>query len=191
MIHWRFKKIIFVDRRKMRIYRKGLIWVQLMAVFFVGFLGVSEALAAGDTPVKKGDVVRLHYTGTLEDGSVFDTSKTRNEPLKFTAGSGQVIPGFDHAVMGMKKGEEKKFTIQPADAYGERKPEFTKIVPRKNLPQNHTPEKGMKLVMGGPNGQQIPATITEVTDENVTLDLNHPLAGKTLTFDIEIVEISH
>jgi FKBP-type peptidyl-prolyl cis-trans isomerase 2 len=175
----------------MRIYGKGLIWVQMMAMLCVGFMGVSEALAAGDTAVKKGDTVSLHYTGTLEDGSVFDTSKTRNEPLKFTAGSGQVIPGFDHAVMGMKKGEEKKFTLKPADAYGERKPEFTKIVPRKNLPQNHKPEKGMKLVMGAPNGRQIPATITEVTDENVTLDLNHPLAGKALTFDIQIVEISH
>jgi FKBP-type peptidyl-prolyl cis-trans isomerase 2 len=175
----------------MRIYGKRLIWVQVMAVFFVACLGVSGALAAGGAAVKKGDTVSLHYTGTLEDGSVFDTSKTRNQPLKFTAGSGQVIPGFDHAVMGMKKGEEKKFTLQPADAYGERKPEFTKIVPRKNLPQNHKPEKGMKLVMGTPNGQQIPATITEVTDENVTLDLNHPLAGKALTFDIKIVEIAH
>lgn len=175
----------------MRIYGKRWVWIQMMAVFFVGFLGVSEALAADDTAVKKGDVVSLHYTGTLEDGSVFDTSKTRNEPLKFTAGSGQVIPGFDHAVMGMKKGEEKKFTLQPADAYGERKPDFTKIVPRKHLPQNHQPKPGMKLVMGGPDGRQIPATITQVTDENVTLDLNHPLAGEALTFDIKVVEISH
>lgn len=175
----------------MRIYRKSLFFVQLMAILFVGFLGVSEALADDKGAVKKGDMVSLHYTGTLEDGSVFDTSKKRNEPLKFTAGSGQVIPGFDKAVVGMKKGEEKKFTLQPAEAYGDRKPDLTQTVPRKQLPKDHEPKPGMMLVMGTPNGQQVPATITAVTADNVTLDLNHPLAGKALTFDIQIVEISH
>ena len=175
----------------MRIDGKGLFWVQLMAILFIGFLGVSQALADDQAAVKKGDVVSLHYTGTLEDGSVFDTSKKRNEPLKFTAGSGQVIPGFDHAVVGMKKGEEKKFTLQPADAYGERKPDMTQTVPRKHLPKDQEPKPGMMLVMGNPSGQQVPAVITEVTAENVVLDMNHPLAGKALTFDIEIVEISH
>ena len=162
-----------------------------MAILFIGFLGVSQALADDQAAVKKGDVVSLHYTGTLEDGSVFDSSKKRNEPLKFTAGSGQVIPGFDQAVVGMKKGEEKKFTLQPADAYGDRKPDMTQTVPRKHLPKNHEPKPGMMLVMGTPSGQQVPAVITEVTTENVILDLNHPLAGKALTFDIKIVEISH
>ncbi len=175
----------------MRIFGKCLISVQLLAVLFVGVLSVSGALADDKAAVKKGDKVSLHYTGTLEDGSVFDTSIKRNEPLKFTAGSGQVIPGFDKAVVGMKKGEEKKFTLQPADAYGERKPEMTQTVPRKHLPQNHEPKPGMMLVMGAPDGRQVPATITAVTAENVTLDLNHPLAGKALTFDIKIVEISH
>jgi peptidylprolyl isomerase len=173
----------------MRIYGKWLFGIQLMAILFVGYLGVAEALAEDKAAVKKGDKVSLHYTGTLEDGRVFDSSKKRNEPLKFTAGSGQVIPGFDQAVVGMKKGEEKKFTLQAADAYGERKPEMTQTVPRKHLPQNHEPKPGMMLVMGTPDGRQVPATITEVTAENVTLDLNHPLAGKALTFDIEIVEI--
>jgi FKBP-type peptidyl-prolyl cis-trans isomerase 2 len=175
----------------MRIDRKGLFGLQLLAILFVGFLGVSHALADDKAAVKKGDVVSLHYTGTLEDGSVFDTSKKRNEPLKFTAGSGQVIPGFDQAVVGMKKGEGKKFTLQPADAYGERKPDMTQTVPRKHLPKEHEPKPGMMLVMGTPSGQQVPAVITEVTAENVVLDMNHPLAGKALTFDIEIVEISH
>jgi FKBP-type peptidyl-prolyl cis-trans isomerase 2 len=175
----------------MRIDGKGLFGVQLMAILFVGFLGVSQALADDQAAVKKGDVVSLHYTGTLEDGSVFDTSKKRNEPLKFTAGSGQVIPGFDQAVVGMKKGEEKKFTLQPTDAYGERKPDMTQTVPRKHLPKDQEPKPGMMLVMGTPDGQQVPAKITEVTADNVVLDLNHPLAGKALTFDIEIVEISH
>ena len=175
----------------MRYYGKGLLGIQLMAILFIGFLGVSKALADDKGAVKKGDKVSLHYTGTLEDGRVFDSSKKRNEPLKFTAGSGQVIPGFDQAVVGMKKGEEKKFTLQPADAYGERKPEMTQTVPRKHLPQDHEPKPGMMLVMGTPDGRQVPATITAVTPENVTLDLNHPLAGKALTFDIQIVEISH
>jgi FKBP-type peptidyl-prolyl cis-trans isomerase 2 len=175
----------------MRIDGKRLFWVQLMAILFVGFLGVSQALADDQAAVKKGDVVSLHYTGTLEDGSVFDTSKKRNEPLKFTAGSGQVIPGFDHAVVGMKKGEGKKFTLQPADAYGERKPDMTQTVPRKHLPKDQEPKPGMMLVMGTPSGQQVPAVITEVTADNVVLDMNHPLAGKALTFDIEIVEVSH
>lgn len=175
----------------MRNYGKKLSVIYAGLILFVGFLGVSQALADDNAAVKKGDTVSLHYTGTLEDGSVFDTSKKRNEPLKFTAGSGQVIPGFDKAVVGMKKGEEKKFTLQPADAYGDRKPEMTHTVPRKQLPPEHEPKLGMMLVMGTPQGQQVPAVITKVTKENVTLDLNHPLAGKALTFDIKIVEISH
>ncbi len=175
----------------MRIYGKSLFILQIGIILFVGFLGLSQAFADDKAAIKKGDKVSLHYTGTLEDGSVFDTSEKRNEPLKFTAGSGQVIPGFDKAVVGMKKGEKKKFTLQPSEAYGDRKPEMTHTVPRKQLPQDHEPKPGMMLVMGTPQGKQVPAVITEVTKENVTLDLNHPLAGKVLTFDIKIVEISH
>lgn len=175
----------------MRNYGKRLSLIHAGLILFVGFWGVSQALADDNAAIKKGDQVSLHYTGTLEDGSVFDTSKKRNKPLQFTAGSGQVIPGFDRAVVGMKKGEEKKFTLQPSDAYGDRKPNMTQTVPRKHLPKNHEPKPGMMLVMGTPEGQQVPAVITDVTDENVTLDLNHPLAGKVLTFDIKIVEISH
>lgn len=175
----------------MRIYGKLLSLLQIGVILMVGLLGVSQALADDNAAVKKGDTVSLHYTGTLDDGSVFDTSEKRKEPLKFTAGSGQVIPGFDKAVIGMKKGDEKKFTLQPSDAYGDRRPELTQSVPRKQLPQDHEPKPGMMLVMGTPEGRQMPATITEVTEENVTLDLNHPLAGKALTFAIKIVEVSH
>ncbi len=175
----------------MRTHSKGFFGIQLMTILSIGLLGLSQAMADDQAAVKKGDMVSLHYTGTLDDGSVFDTSTKRNEPLKFTAGSGQVIPGFDQAVVGMKKGEEKKFTLQPSDAYGDRKPEMTQTVPRKHLPQDHEPKPGMTLVMGTADGRQVPAVITEVTPENVTLDLNHPLAGKALTFDIKIVEISH
>ena len=175
----------------MRIYGKWMSLIQAGVIFIVGFVGVSQALAEDNAAIKKGDVVSLHYTGTLEDGSVFDTSKKRDTPLKFTAGSGQVIPGFDKAVMGMKKGEEKKFTLQPSEAYGERKPGLTQTIPRKLLPKNQEPKLGMMLALGTQDGRQIPATITKVTDENVTMDLNHPLAGKALTFAIEIVEISH
>jgi len=102
-----------------------------------------------------------------------------------------VIPGFDKAVVGMKKGEEKKFTLQPSEAYGHRKPNLTQTVYRKLLPKNHEPKPGMMLALGTSDGQQIPATITEVTKKNVTLDMNHPLAGKVLTFAIKIVEIAH
>ena len=175
----------------MRIYGKWLYLIQAGIIFFIGFLGVSQALADDNAAIKKGDQVSLHYTGTLKDGSVFDSTKKRNKPLKFTAGSGQVIPGFDKAVMGMKKGEEKKFTLEPSEAYGDRKPDLTQIMPRKLLPKNHEPKPGMMLALGTPDGQQIPATITKVTEENVTLDMNHPLAGKVLTFAIKIVEIVH
>jgi len=175
----------------MLIHGRWLSLIQTGVILYVGFFGVSQALADDSPAIKNGDQVSLHYTGTLEDGSVFDTSTKRNKPLKFIAGSGQVIPGFDKAVVGMKKGEEKKFTLQPSEAYGDRKPDLTQTVPRKHLPKNHEPKPGMMLVMGTPGGQQVPATITAVTDENVILDLNHPLAGKVLTFDIKIVEISH
>ncbi len=175
----------------MRIYGKWLSLIQTGVILLVGLLGVSQVLADDNAAVKKGDQVSLHYTGTLADGTVFDTSEKRNEPLKFTAGAGQMIPGFDKAVMGMKTGEEKKFTLQASEAYGDRKAELTQVVPRKQLPQDQEPKPGMMLVMGTPEGRQMPATITEVTDENVTLDLNHPLAGKALTFAIKIVEISH
>ena len=174
----------------MRIYVKRLFLIQV-AVFLIAGFGVnSQALAGSGPAAKKGDKVSLEYTGTLDDGTVFDSSDKHKTPLEFEVGSGQVIPGFDKAVTGMKKGEEKKFTLQPSEAYGERKPELTHVVPRSQLPKDHEPKKGMMLAVATPDGRQIPATITEVKGGNVTLDMNHPLAGKALTFNIKVVGIS-
>ena len=140
--------------------------------------------------VAKGDIVKVDYTGTFDDGTVFDSSEKHGHPLEFEAGSGQVIKGFDDAVMGMKKGEEKKIVIPPAEAYGEVKAELHKKVPRAQLPQDQEPKVGMVLAVGLPNGQQFPARIVAVTKDDVTIDLNHPLAGKTLHFKIKVAEIS-
>ncbi|MEK6939175.1 MAG: peptidylprolyl isomerase [Nanoarchaeota archaeon] len=132
----------------------------------------------------------MDYTGTFDDGTVFDESEKHGQPLEFEVGSGQVIKGFDDAVMGMKNGEEKKIVIPPAEAYGEVKAELRKKVPRKQLPQDQEPKVGMVLAVGLPNGMQFPARIMEVTTDDVTIDLNHPLAGKTLHFKIKVVNVA-
>ncbi|MBI4147149.1 peptidylprolyl isomerase [Candidatus Woesearchaeota archaeon] len=143
-----------------------------------------------ETVITKGDKVKVDYTGTFDDGTVFDASEKHGQPLEFKVGSGQVIKGFDDAVVGMKKGQEKKIVIPPAEAYGEFKAELHKKVPRKQLPQDQEPKVGMILAIGLPNGQQFPARIITVTTEDVTIDLNHPLAGKTLHFKIKVAEVS-
>ncbi len=140
--------------------------------------------------VKKGNKVKVDYTGTFDDGTVFDASEKHGQPLEFEVGAGQVIKGFDDAVVGMKKGEEKKIVISPAEAYGEVKAEMRKKVPRKQLPPDQEPKVGMILAVGLPNGQQFPARIIAVTTEDVTIDLNHPLAGKTLHFKIKVAEVA-
>jgi FKBP-type peptidyl-prolyl cis-trans isomerase 2 len=139
--------------------------------------------------IKKGDKVKVDYTGTLEDGTVFDTSEGK-QPLEFEAGSGQLIKGFDQAVIGMKKGEEKEITVKPSEAYGDVNPDMLKKVPRDQLPKEQEPKPGMMLALKTPDGKQFPAKITEVTDKEVTIDLNHPLAGKTLNFKVKIVDVS-
>ena len=140
--------------------------------------------------IKKGDKVKLDYVGTLEDGTEFDNSEKHGQPLEFEVGSGQVIKGFDDAVMGLKVGDEKEFTLEADEAYGPVNPELTKDIPRAQLPQGPEPQEGMMLGVQLPNGQQIPAKIVKVTDENVTIDLNHPLAGKKLTFKIKVVAVN-
>lgn len=142
--------------------------------------------------VKDGDTVKVHYTGKLGDGSVFDTSRDRNEPLEFTLGQGQLIPGFEKAVVGMDVGDSTSVDIPTDEAYGERRDDLEIEVPKNELPDNAEPEVGMQLQMQQQeNGQAIPVQITVVNEENVTLDANHPLAGKDLTFDIELVEVSN
>jgi len=138
---------------------------------------------------KKGDSVKIHYTGTLEDGKVFDSSAGR-DPLGFTLGGGQVIVGFEEAVLGMAIGDKKKVTVPSHKAYGEKNEELVIEVPRNQVPPDLNPEVDQKLQMGGPNGELVVVTVVAVTDEAVVLDANPPLAGKDLTFDLELVAIS-
>ncbi len=138
--------------------------------------------------VKTGDKVAIHYTGSLTDGTVFDSSEGR-APLEFTVGSGQIIPGLDAALPGMKVGERKKVTIAPADAYGDHHPEGVLEVPKSQLPDDLPLEVGTMLEMRSPDGRAAPVTITAVGEDSVTLDANHMLAGKELVFDFELVSI--
>ena len=140
------------------------------------------------TAAKSGDTVRIHYTGTLSDGSVFDSSEGR-EPLEFTLGSGQVIPGFDNGVTGMSVGEKKTIEIPSDEAYGPVHEEARQDVPRAQIPAEIPLEIGIQLQMQSPTGQVVPVTVVAITEEAVTLDANHPLAGKDLTFALELVSI--
>ena len=140
------------------------------------------------TAAKTGDNVKVHYTGTLEDGSTFDSS-VGLEPLEFTLGSGQVIAGFDEAVLGMTLGEKKNVHIPAEKAYGERNEEMVIDAPRDQVPADITPEVGQQLQMAGPDNQPILVKVVAVTDEHIQLDANPPLAGKDLTFDLELVAI--
>lgn len=141
------------------------------------------------TEVTSGATVRIHYTGTLEDGTVFDSSEGR-DPLEFTVGSGMIIPGLDRELPGMTVGEKKKVTIAPEDAYGPRQDGALLEVPRSDIPAEIPLELGLQLQMSGPQGQPMPVTVTELTDDSVTLDANHALAGQTLIFDFEVVAIN-
>ena len=138
--------------------------------------------------IENGKRVKVEYTGTLDDGTVFDSSEGK-APLEFTVGEGKVIKGFDDAVKEMSLDEEKEIKIPSAEAYGDIKAELVKKVPRDQLPKEQEPQVGMILGVGMPNGQQIPARITEVADNEVKIDLNHPLAGKNLNFKLKVVGV--
>ncbi len=142
--------------------------------------------------IKKGSKVKLDYEGTLEDGTVFDSSKhgDHSHPLEFEAGAGQMIKGFDEAVMGMKVDEEKTFKLTPEQAYGSPNTQLVQKIPRDKLPKEPEPQVGMMLAFAGPDGKQFPAKIKEVNDTEIVIDLNHPLAGKTLNFKIKILEVN-
>ncbi|WP_076792129.1 peptidylprolyl isomerase [Chlorobium sp. KB01] len=137
---------------------------------------------------KEGDIVKVHYTGTLDDGTMFDTSADR-EPLEFTIGGGQVIRGFDIAVMDMAPGEIRVSVIAPEDAYGVHSRELVTDVDRERFPADMELEIGQQLQVGLTDGQQAIVMVVDLSDTSVTLDANHPLAGQTLTFEIELVEI--
>lgn len=138
--------------------------------------------------VKPNDTIKVHYTGKLSDGRVFDSSVER-EPLEFTLGQGQLIPGFENGVIDMGIKEKKTVNIPFAEAYGERREDMVHEVPKNQLPPEIKPEVGMALMSQTPDGQEMRLTIADVKDESVIVDANHPLAGEDLTFEIELLEI--
>jgi len=138
---------------------------------------------------QKGDTVAIHYTGRLDDGTVFDTSESR-EPLEFTLGEGQVIPGFESVVEGMELGEEKTAVIPSDEAYGPRRDELLLKVARERLPEGLDPDVGQRLEMKTSDGQVVPVVVAHADDKDLVLDANHPLAGADLTFEIELVKIN-
>lgn len=135
-----------------------------------------------------GDRVQVHYTGRLDDGSVFDSSR-ESEPLEFEIGTGRVIPGFESAVEGMSVGESIEVELDPDEAYGERRDDLVMPVSRDQLPDELDPEVGDALEVQLGSGERTTATVVDADEASVTLDLNHPLAGRTLNFEVELLEI--
>jgi peptidylprolyl isomerase len=170
------------ERSVMIIKRMLLVTIVLLGALLVA--GCSATVSAAQA--KKGDNVQVHYTGKLADGTVFDSSVGK-DPIQFTVGAGQMIPGFDKAVEGMKAGEKKTITIPSAEAYGPRHEDLVIEVSLDQLPKDIA--VGRQLQSAQPDGAVIYATVTKISDTNVTLDTNHPLAGKDLTFEIELVKI--
>lgn len=139
--------------------------------------------------VKNNDTVKVHYTGKLENGQVFDSSVERGEPIQFTLGQGQLIPGFEKGLIDMRVNEKKTVNIPMEEAYGETNEQLIQEVPKSQLSEDIEPKVGMGLITQTPNGQEINLVVTEVKDESIVVDGNHPLAGKNLIFDLELVEI--
>jgi peptidylprolyl isomerase len=157
------------------------------AGFTENFYGSNEKEDAM-SKAKEGDRVKVHYSGFLEDGTIFDSSLKR-EPLEFTLGTGMVIPGFDRAILGMGVGDDKTVQIEAAEGYGTYNNDLIAEVPRSMLPQDITPEVGLQLNVRTRDGQQKIVSIAEVKDESLVLDANHVLAGKDLIFEIKLVDI--
>ena len=137
---------------------------------------------------KQGDSVRVHYTGKMDNGTQFDSSRG-GDPLEFTIGDGKIIPGFEEIVIGMKQGDTKTVTIPSDEAYGPRRDDRIITVDRDRVPEGMKPKVGQQVHMHGKGGESFPAMITGVTEKAVTLDANHPLAGQDLTFSVELIEI--
>lgn len=135
-----------------------------------------------------GDTVIVHYTGRFDDGTVFDSS-VDNNPLQLTLGDGEVIPGFEESIIGMNPGDTKTVQISEDQAYGPRDPELAMVVPREEIPEDVAPEVGQMVQVTQDDSEPFFVMVTDVSDEGITLDANHPLAGQTLTFDIELMEI--
>lgn len=139
-------------------------------------------------PIKDGDKVKVHYRGTLDDGSEFDSSRGR-EPLEFVLGQGMLIPGFEKAVIGLEKGGKVTVTIPPDEAYGEHDPRQIIALGREQFPEDMRLEPGMVIQLQAPDGSVVDSVVIEVGEREVRLDTNHPLAGQTLTFEIEVMEV--
>ncbi len=179
--------------RKLDFFKIGIIIVAAAALILLlsgTAIEIKDWIAGGSKPVKTGDMVKVEYTGSLENGTIFDSSEIQGQPLEFRAGAGQMIKGFDEAVIGMKVGQEKTITLKPSEAYGERNEELVATIPRKELQDERPIQPGMMILVGKQGSQQIPALVTEANENNFTIDLNHPLAGKTLIFRIKVVDIS-
>jgi peptidylprolyl isomerase len=170
------------------LFKKSL-WLILLTLILSLFLIPACAGKDGSIVTEKGDKVKVDYTGTLNDGTVFDSSKGRT-PLEFTVGAGQMIAGFDKAVLGMQVGQTKKVTIPAAEAYGTADPEMVVSVPKSKLPSGMNPKIGDRLVMASSDGQQIPVRVVEVNANDIKVDANHELAGQDLTFEITMVAIT-
>jgi peptidylprolyl isomerase len=140
------------------------------------------------TEAKTGDTVQIHYTGRFTDGVEFDASRD-GEPLEFTLGAGQIIPGLDEAVTGMKVGDTSTVTVPPEEGYGPHHPEAVQSIPRSSVPDHILLEPGLRLQAQRPDGQTIGLTVVEVGEAEITVDANHPLAGRDLVFDIELVAV--
>ena len=138
---------------------------------------------------QSGDVVSVHYAGRLDDGTPFDSSAGR-EPLSFTLGSGQVVAGFDEAVTGMAIGEEKTVRLDAEAAYGARRDDLVLTVPHDAFPGDTAPDVGQGVRLGMQGGGSIEAQVVDVSDDGITLDANHPLAGQALTFDLTLVDVA-
>ena len=155
----------------------------LLSALVISIVGCSSAPVAKD-----GDKVKIHYVGTLDDGTEFDSSRG-GDPLEFTLGAPGIIEGFQSGVRGMKVGEKKTIRLTPDLAYGMPRPELIQIVPRTQIPPDIVPEVGKQLTLTAPNGQMLQVAITAFDDSTVTMDANHPMAGKTLNFELELMEI--
>jgi peptidylprolyl isomerase len=157
-------------------------------MWYAGFLFIFDRGGLSMEGIREGDVVQVHYTGTLQTGEVFDSSHGK-EPLRLTIGEGNIIPGFEQALLGMQQGEKKKFELSPGEGFGERKDELVHVIERTQVPPDLNLEVGMQLALEGKGQDPVPAEVVDLTETTVTLDTNHPLAGKALTFEIDILGI--
>jgi peptidylprolyl isomerase len=139
--------------------------------------------------IRTGDRVQVHYTGKLTSGEIFDSSHGK-EPLNLTIGEGNIIPGFENALLGMQTGEKKSFNISSEQAFGERRDDLVHVIDREQIPSDMKLEVGMQLALEGEKKEPIPAQVVDMSESTVTLDTNHPLAGKDLTFEVDVVEIN-